>query len=568
MIKKLSNNKQLEAMLDTIHTSVLIIDTQLVVYWANQTFLETFRIKSDSIEGCQIYQICCGEWDIPELRVLLEHTLKKQHEVKNYKIVYRFKNLGKRILIINAQQIFFENQKQIFYFLSILDISEIENMIEEQKDFQDAIEIEKMRLKSVIDSIPEAVVLVDENSRIFLANPAARKLYNRPVPYGKSFEHHEDLFLCYPDGSVIEGRDLPLTRSALDGQILKNIEATVTWPDGQKKDLLINSAPIINNLEKAVGAVCIIKDITEIKETGRERLQLLKQVETYAVHLQELNEQLKSQAEELLNQKESLKKAQEELEIKVKERTIDLHNVNKALKEEIGERKQAEKAVKKSEKQLRFLSSKLIDTQENERKLIAQELHDSIGTSLTAIKYAIEKSISQFENKLDKDELLQFENIIKMVRNTVEETRRISTNLRPSIIDDIGIVPTIGWHCREFKKIYDKINISTEIDIQEGFIPEPLKIVIYRIVQESMNNIIKHSDADSIYIFFHRQDGSIILKVKDNGKGFDVDQFNNENKECMGITSMIERTEFTGGFFSIESQKNKGTIICAKWPDH
>jgi signal transduction histidine kinase len=135
-------------------------------------------------------------------------------------------------------------------------------------------------------------------------------------------------------------------------------------------------------------------------------------------------------------------------------------------------------------------------------------------------------------------------------------------DLRPSTLDDLGIVATIGWFCREFQKIYSTIHIEKQLDVQENEIAARLKTVIYRILQEAMNNIAKHSKADFMHLFLKKKDGRIELMIRDNGAGFDLEN----SKRGFGLDSMRERTELSGGTFTTESTPGSGTTIWAIWP--
>lgn len=133
------------------------------------------------------------------------------------------------------------------------------------------LERERSRLVAVFDSAPEGIVFADDRCRILLANPAADRLYARPVPYGEGFEAQAQLQLCYPDGVPYEPRDLPLTRAALDGETARNVEMAIRWPDGQRRDLLVNTAPILDGQGGITGAVGVFQDITQRKREERFR---------------------------------------------------------------------------------------------------------------------------------------------------------------------------------------------------------------------------------------------------------------------------------------------------------
>ncbi len=221
-----------------------------------------------------------------------------------------------------------------------------------------------------------------------------------------------------------------------------------------------------------------------------------------------------------------------------------------------------EEELKDSEGRLRYLSSQLLAVQENERKRIAVELHDSIGQMLTAIKFKIENALQQ------KNLRKSLETIIPLVRETIEESRRIQMDLRPSTLDDIGVLATLDWFCREYQKIYSHIRIEKEIGLRESDISVPLKTVIYRLTQEALNNIAKHSQADLALLTLQTVKGRVELIIKDNGIGFVLEETlsSEKPKKGLGLTSMRERAELSGGSITIESTPGAGTTIRANWP--
>ena len=224
-------------------------------------------------------------------------------------------------------------------------------------------------------------------------------------------------------------------------------------------------------------------------------------------------------------------------------------------------RKQMESALMESEKELRLLSTQLLTAQENERKWIAQELHDSIGQTLVAVKFALERKIGQ-SGTGKTPAGISMEDILSMVQNGVEETRRIMTNLRPSMLDDLGILATINWFCREFQKVYPHFEVERQIEVQEQEVPEKLKIVIFRILQEAMNNIAKHSRGTSIALALGKKNDRITLKIQDNGAGFDLES----SRKGLGLSSMKERAQNSGGIFILESSPGKGACLEVMWP--
>jgi PAS domain S-box-containing protein len=234
---------------------------------------------------------------------------------------------------------------------------------------------------------------------------------------------------------------------------------------------------------------------------------------------------------------------------------------------DLTKRRKAEDALRESGKELRILSNQLLSAEEKERKRIARELHDSIGQALSAIKFSVENALGQLRRVSDPSELEPLEALIPLTQKTIEEVRRIVKDLRPSILDDLGILATINWFCREFQKVYASIRIEADIDVQEEIIPSGLKTVIYRILQEALNNVAKHSAADLVRLSLEQKDHRIIMRIQDNGAGFDVSKAISiaPSRRGFGLASMRERAALSGADFDITSEAGRGTTIQVEW---
>lgn len=234
---------------------------------------------------------------------------------------------------------------------------------------------------------------------------------------------------------------------------------------------------------------------------------------------------------------------------------------------DISEWKKAEQALLTSKQELRDLSAKLIGIQEKERQHLAMELHDGIGQSLSAINFSLEKMMRKAEQKSDTKDQSALKQVLPMIKNTIDEVRRMSRELRPSMLDDLGILTTITWFCRNFEKVYPNISIKKHLGLKEMEVPERLKIVLFRILQEAMNNVAKHSQANEVEIFLGRKGKAVSFKIKDNGLGFHSKAVlkSDSTQRGFGLTSMKDRTELSEGTFTLKTAPDRGTTISTLW---
>jgi PAS domain S-box-containing protein len=238
----------------------------------------------------------------------------------------------------------------------------------------------------------------------------------------------------------------------------------------------------------------------------------------------------------------------------------------------INEHVELEQKLLKTEVQLRSLSRQVLSAQEGERRRIALELHDGIGQTLSAIKFFVENNLSAMTQESGIQNT-KIEMVVPKLQGAIEEVRRISMDLRPSLLDDIGIIATLSWFCREQQQTYLNIVFGLDIaSVQETDIPKELKTEMFRIVQEAVNNACKYSGAKNIQISLKKDGKHIHLWVKDDGKGFDYQKIADlqgySESKGLGLTGMRERTESSGGWFSVTSSIDTGTAVACMWPIH
>ena len=210
---------------------------------------------------------------------------------------------------------------------------------------------------------------------------------------------------------------------------------------------------------------------------------------------------------------------------------------------------------------------RLLMAEKNETKSIAKELHHELPNSLSMLKFDLKKAIHQIEGNQIKLGIESLESLSLKIQEIGSQLQRIGLHLWPPTLDDLGILATISWLCREFQNTYPGIQITIQMDMQEHDIPDFLKYVIYKILQEALENVAKHSKASLVHLFLSKSDSTIELTVQVNGEGFDIKrEALAGSRPGLGLDSMRKRTEITGGSFAMDSAVGKGTIIRASWP--
>ena len=206
---------------------------------------------------------------------------------------------------------------------------------------------------------------------------------------------------------------------------------------------------------------------------------------------------------------------------------------------------------------LQELSSRLLRAQENERRSLARELHDEIGQSLSAILMETESAVCAEDPTETSDHL---RSIRTLAERTANEVRDLALLLRPSMLDDFGLVPALNWHARETaKRTGLKIAVAACDEADE--LPDEHTTCIYRLVQEAVNNAARHGNARTVEVTVKRENASVLLTVRDDGIGFDT-----RFVRGIGLLGMEERVRRLGGHFQIDSQLGRGTLVCAELP--
>ncbi len=371
--------------------------------------------------------------------------------------------------------------------------------ITEHKKAEEALRQREALLQAILDNSPDPIYLKDRESRLLLANPATFSVVGKP-PEAIIGKTDAEFYDDPSTGRAIMEND----RRIMSSEKMEVVEESIFDPAGTRV-YLSTKAPYRDAEGRIIGLIGVAREIT-----GRKK------------------------AEELL------RKGKKELEFRVQEGTEELA---------------------KSQERLKGLASQLLLAQEKERKRVAMELHDGLLSELAATKYLLEgKMILLKKGNLSNPG--ELERVSDVLTGAIKEARRIMNNLHPSVLDELGLIAAMNWLSGEYQKSYPHIRVQQKIEVSEEDISDKLRIVIYRVLQEALNNFAKHGKGDRVDLSLLKLDNTFTLTIRDNGQGFDI-----ENAvKGLGLESMRERVELSGGNFIIESVRSAGTTIRASWP--
>jgi two-component system, NarL family, sensor kinase len=229
-------------------------------------------------------------------------------------------------------------------------------------------------------------------------------------------------------------------------------------------------------------------------------------------------------------------------------------------------------AIETNAPELRRLANGLLRSREIERSRVATELHHEVASLVVVSKFMIEEAMRRVSDGEHAEGVDLLNGAIGRLRDVLDEVRRISTELRPSLLDDLGLLPTIEWLCRTFEQSCRSVRVERRIAVTEIEVPENLKLVIFRIVEELLRNVARHANAKRVRIELVRDANELHLAVEDDGDGFDaaLHCHGAHHIRGIGLRSIRERLQTTGGRFALDAKPNKGARIGACWalPPH
>ncbi len=237
-----------------------------------------------------------------------------------------------------------------------------------------------------------------------------------------------------------------------------------------------------------------------------------------------------------------------------------LQEANNELESEIEDRRRAENQLRDSREQLRKLSNQLQVIRENEKTRISREIHDELGQILTGLKM----ELSCLEVELDSPAVIEkLKSMGGMIDSTINSVRRIATELRPQILDTCGLLDALEWQGMDYQA---RTGIECKLELPENSVKldSQLSTAIFRICQETLTNVARHSEATEVRVSLKLTDDELFLTVKDNGKGIELEKIYNSNS--LGLLGIQERANYWGGHVTIDSSPGEGALFTISIP--
>ena len=514
---------------------------------------------------------------------------------------------GKKVPVMVSGKPLFKDGKYIGSVGTFVDITE-------RKRVEEALRQSEKRLRTVIEASLDGIIAVNEEGRIVVFNGAAAELFqysekealNQPVKIllreeaGEIHQERLEQFLNKGIGQCGHiGRRMQKTFRRKDGSFFLG-EASMAGGRFDGLRLVVLSVHDISDREKAEEALQESEEryrslveaapdviytvsaedgsLTSLNPafealTGWSRAEWLGKPFVEIVHPDDLPVAVET------FQKASRGETQPPYELRILSKSGEylvgeftstpFVMGGKAVGElgiarDITERKKAEEELKTAKSRLQRLSHRLLEVQENDRRAIARELHDEIGQILTAAK--IDLQVIR-RGKIPQDLAARLDENIASLDNCLSRVRNLSLDLRPSMLDDLGLVAALRWQLnRQAERAGFQVHLVAE-DAPERLHPE-LETVCYRIVQEALTNIAKHAHAHNVWVELTSSDREVLLSVRDDGVGFHAESAlaDAPHGVSFGILGMQERASLLGGKLEIVSAMEKGTTVTARFP--
>ena len=576
----------IEDIVETIREPLLVLDADLNILSANRSFYNIFKAEQEETIGHLIFDVGNKQWDIPALRTLLEEILPTQKLFDNYEVEHDFPAIGHKTMLLNARQIYREDVGTQMILLAIEDITG-------RKKVEKALEANEAKYRELVQNANSIILRMDPKGKVTFFNEFAQRFFGYTG---------EEMLGCSVVGTIVpetesSGRDLDfmIQDIGIHPEKYINNENENLRRNGERVWVAWTNKAIRDGSGNVIEILCIGNDITKHREleslleeseeryrrlfeTANDGILLLEKHEGKITHANPAaTEMLGYSKEECIGKKlqdigvsldtGDIQKIMQTLDrngiiyyddVTVKTRAgqyidTDIYMVDRARLvqcniRDITERKRSAEVIKKKEEELRNLTAYIQKATEMERTTIAREIHDELGQALTILKM----DLSLFREMFSEDQtsiLEKTDAMSRLIDQTIQTVKRISTDLRPGLLDDLGLSAAIEWQLEEFQK---RTGIRCRIIIDPGDVTfdRDRNTALFRIFQETLTNIARHAEATEVSVSLKLKDGQIELKVQDNGRGITEKEL--AHPKSFGLIGMRERAIIFGGDSNIK----------------
>ncbi len=502
-----------KAILNTVIDSLVVLDDDCRVQAANQAFYTKFQVSRDQAHGARLYDIGSQDWEVRRLQKFLKEAAAENQSAAEFE--HEFPAIGRRTVMLNARRLPLKaarpSQGGNVREMTLLVIQDIN----ERKQA----ELATASLAAIVDSSEDAIVSKNLDGVITSWNAGAERLFG----YSAEEAVGEPISMIIPLDR--RGEETRILARLSQGERIDHFDTVRVRKDGTKLEISLTISPVRDAAGKIIGASKIARDIGARKRAERE--------------LHESEQRFRTLADALDTQ--------------VQFRTQELRRRNAEI-------------LQQSE-QLRDLSGRLMATQDEERRRIARDLHDSAGQNLSVLAMTLARI--EDEAKRDPARLSQ---TVKDARELIEalsqEIRTTSYLLHPPMLDEFGLSSALGLY---LEGLQQRSGLSIELNIPADFgrLAPEVELAIFRMVQECLTNIHRHSGSKTAVIRIVRQPDKIYAEVQDQGKGMSPERFAEVQSQGagvgVGIRGMRERVRQAHGELNVDSNA-LGTTITAIFP--